>query len=381
MQDDSEQPRIALVHDWLVSRGGSERVLKSLHEMYPSAPIYTLVYDEKKAPEWLRDCDVRTTYIQHWPGAVNHHRLLLSFMPKAWESLDLSEYDLVISSCHSCCKGVLTRPDAMHICYCHSPIRYVWDLYYDYYENAGTFKRFFMPRMIHKIRMWDYLAAQRVDAFVSNSNFVAKRINKYYRRPAKTIYPGVKVDEQDVTDLQGDYYLVVSRFVGYKRIDLAIEACNKLHKRLVVIGSGGEEEEKLRASAGSTIEFLGSTSDEELKRWYSGAKAFLFPGEEDFGLTPVEAMAAGVPVLAYGRGGALETVSAGETGLFFNEQTVDSLCECIEKFEHEGVSFSRKEIHEYSMRFSVERFNNEFKSFVNEIMKNKSNCKTKQVIY
>ncbi|MDM8271585.1 glycosyltransferase [Thermophilibacter provencensis] len=364
----SRQLKVALVHDWLVGQGGGERVLKCFHEMWPEAPIYTLVYDETKAPAWTRECDVRTTYIQKWPGAKSHHKLLLSFMPKAWEAFDLTEYDLVISSCASCCKGVLTRPDAVHICCCYSPTRYVWDLYYEYLAGAGAIKRLFMPRMIHKVRMWDYLAAQRVDEFVVDSNFVGKRVEKFYRRQATTIYPGVRVNEQEVRDAPEDYYLVVSRFVGYKRVDIAVDACNKLGKRLIIIGSGGEDEERLRAAAGPTVEFLGRVSDEEMRNWYAGAKAFLFPGMEDYGLTPVEAMAAGVPVLAYGKGGALETVSDGRTGLFFYQQDADGLCECIERFEREGVALSRQEIHEYSKRFSEDNFTKEFRLFVDKTL-------------
>lgn len=360
----NKQPKVALVHDWLVGQGGGERVLRCFHEMWPEAPIYTLVYDEAKAPAWTRECDVRTTYIQKWPGAKSHHKLLLSFMPKAWEALDLTEYDLVISSCSSCCKGVLTRPDAVHICYCHSPIRYVWDLYYDYLESAGAVKRLFMPSAIHKIRQWDYLAAQRVDYFVANSAFVAERIKKYYQREAQVIHPGAYVPDELPPERSRDYYLVVSRFVHYKRVDIAVEACNRLAKRLVIIGSGGEEERSLREMAGPTIEFRGHVSDEEMRNAYAGARAFLFPGIEDYGLTPVEAMGYGVPVLAYGKGGALETVSDGQTGLFFYEQNADSLCECIERFETTGVRFSRQKIHKYSKGYSENSFSSSFREFV-----------------
>lgn len=358
--------KVALVHDWLVGRGGGERVLYDIHTLFPDAPIYTLVYDQDKAPEWCKECDIRTTYIQKWPGAKSHHKLLLSFMPKAWEALDLTEYDLVISCCASCCKGVITRPDALHVCYSFSPTRYVWDLYYDYLENTNAIKRFFMKRMIHKVRLWDFQAAQRVDHFAADSNFVGSRIKKYYRRDFTTIYPGTRINEYPITEMPDDYYLVVARFVRYKRVDLAIEACNQLKKKLVVIGSGGEEEERLKKLAGDTVEFLGRVSDEEMERYYSRAKAFLFPGIEDYGITPGEAMSAGVPVLAFGKGGALETVQDGKTGLYFHDQTVSGLVHCIEEFERNGVAYSRQQIHDYSLNFSDEIFKGNFTNFLKD---------------
>lgn len=358
--------KVALVHDWLVGRGGGERVLYDIHTLFPDAPIYTLVYDQDKAPEWCKECDIRTTYIQKWPGAKSHHKLLLSFMPKAWEALDLTEYDLVISCCASCCKGVITRPDALHVCYSFSPTRYVWDLYYDYLENTNAIKRFFMKRMIHKVRLWDFQAAQRVDHFAADSNFVGSRIKKYYRRDFTTIYPGTRINEYPITEMPDDYYLVVARFVRYKRVDLAIEACNQLKKKLVVIGSGGEEEERLKKLAGDTVEFLGRVSEEEMERYYSRAKAFLFPGIEDYGITPVEAMSAGVPVLAFGKGGALETVQDGKTGLYFHDQTVSGLVHCIEEFERNGVAYSRQQIHDYSLNFSDEIFKGNFTNFLKD---------------
>lgn len=358
--------KVALVRDWLSTPGGGERVLLEFHRMFPKAPIYTLVHDEKRAPKWLEECDVRTTYMQRWPGAKEHYKLLLSFMPKAWESLDLSEFDLVISCCNSCCKGVITRPDALHICYCFTPTRYLWDLYHEYLRDASKIKRFFMPSMIHKVRQWDYLAAQRVDYFVSDSDFAGKRVEKFYRRESTTIYPGTNINPYPITEEPDDYYLVVSRFVRYKRIDIAVEACNRLGRRLVIIGAGGEEEESLREMAGPTIEFKGRVSDEEMQGWYSKARAFLFPGIEDYGITPIEAASAGVPTLAYGEGGALETVSDGRTGLHFHEQTVDSLCECIERFEREGVSLTRHQIHDYSLGFSNDVFHDRMGAYIKE---------------
>lgn len=364
MADKTKSLKVALVHDWIVGEGGGEQVLRCFHELFPEAHIYTLVYNEEKAPAWTQGLDIRTTYIQGWPGGKTHHKFLLSFMPKAWESLDLTEYDLVLSSCTSCCKGVITRPDAVHVCYCHSPIRYVWDLYYDYLNGASRLKRAFMPGMIHKVRMWDFQAAQRVDYFISNSDFVGKRIAKFYRRESTTVHPGIRLPEGEVSEERGDYYFVLSRFVGYKRIDLAIEACNKLGRKLIVAGSGGEEEERLRAMAGPTVEFVGRVSDEQLQDYYSHAKAFLFPGIEDFGLTPVEAMAGGTPVLAYGEGGALETVVDGETGMFFHEQTADALAACIEEFERR--SFSAAACRARAEKFTCESFKREIAAFCEE---------------
>ena len=353
-----KKPKVALVHEWLTTMGGSEKVLWQFHLLFPEAPIYTLVYDPECGGGLFKTCDVRTTWLQRIPKATKLYKNMLTLMPRAWEALDLTEYDLVLSSCSSCCKGVLTRPDAVHICYCHSPTRYVWDFYYQYLSNAGRLKRLLMPGMIHKLRLWDRMAADRVDHFISNSNFIAQRIRKYYRREAQTIYPPVHIADLTPVDEPEDYYLIVSRFVYYKRIDLAVEACTRLGKKLVVVG-GGDEEKKLRALAGSTVSFPGRVSDEAMMNYYLHAKAFLFPGEEDFGITPVEAQSAGCPVLAYGRGGALETVADGETGLFFPEQTVESLMECLERFEKEGVSLSRKQIRERSLEFNEERFRSE----------------------
>jgi glycosyltransferase involved in cell wall biosynthesis len=359
--------KIAIVHDWLVTYAGADRVVDQLHQLFPGAPIYTLVYDRKQMPERFKTYDIRTTRVQKIPFATKLYKNMLTLMPGAFERLDLTEYDLVISSCSSCSKGVITRPDAVHICYCHTPTRYIWDFYYTYLRNAGSLKRLMIPRMVQKMRLWDRLAADRVDYFVANSNFIAQRIRKYYRRESTVIYPCVHISEIQPVDTPDDYYLTVSRFTYYKRVDVAIQACNRLGKRLVVVGAG-DEGRKLRALAGPTVEFRGAVPDEEVRRLYSRAKAFLFPGEEDFGITPVEAQSAGCPVLAYGKGGALETVQDGKTGLFFPEQNEQSLAECIKRFEKDGVACTRAEIRAHSLRFSEERFREEMSAYCGRIL-------------
>ena len=354
--------KVAIVHDWLVSYAGADRVVDCMHHVFPDAPIYTLVYDKEKMPAWFRSYDIRTTWVQKLPFATKLYKKMLPLMPGAFEALDLSEYDLVLSSASSCSKGVITRPDAVHICYCHTPIRYVWDFYYTYRANANPLVRAVMPSQMHKLRQWDKCAADRVDYFIANSRYIAQRIKKYYRRDSDVIYPCVHINQSPFVEKE-DFYLVVGRFTWYKRMDLAVAACTKLGRRLVVIGTG-DEEARLRSMAGPTVEFKGGgLSDEEVRGYYLRAKAFLFPGEEDFGITPVEAQSAGTPVLAFGRGGACETVEDGRTGLLFHAQTVDSLAACIEKFEAEGVACTKEEIRAHSLRFSEERFEEELRAY------------------
>lgn len=375
--------KVALVHDWLVSRGGGERVLHDLHSMFPQAPIYTLVYDARKAPQWLLDCDVRTTYLQKLPEAKSHHQLLLPLMPRAWESLDLREFDLVISTCSCCCKGVITHPDSLHVCYCFSPTRYLWDMHHEYLGHASLPKRRMASVLMHQVRAWDYQAAQRPDFFVADSDFVGRRIRKYYGRESTTIYPGVQIREvarlgasgtgvrakhgKAAASLNADgYYLVVSRMVHYKRIDHAIQACNQLGRVLVIVGSGGEEEANLRKIAGPGTVFAGRVPDARMTEVFSGARALLFPGVEDFGITPVEAMSCGVPVLAYGKGGARETVLDGKTGLFYDDHTPEGLAACIQRFESEGVTWTPKQLHDHAAGFSQEVFRQNMTAFLEE---------------
>ena len=249
------KPKVAIVHDWLVAYAGADRVVDCMHHVFPDAPIYTLVYDENNMPAWFKDYDIRTTYLQKLPFATKLYRAMLPWMPRAFEALDLSEYDMVISSCSSCSKGVITRPDAVHICYCHTPTRYVWDFYYTYRNNANALVRAVMPGQMLKLRQWDKCAADRVDYFIANSHYIARRIKKYYRRDSDVIYPCVHINEEPFVPKE-DFYLVVGRFTWYKRIDLAVAACTKLNKPLIVIGGGGEGD-KLGAMAGPTIRFLG----------------------------------------------------------------------------------------------------------------------------
>lgn len=355
--------KVAIVHEVLIGFGGGERVLEDILKVFPGACVYTLIYTPKNMPERFKNYDIRTTYFQKIPFAGKIYQKLVPLMPGAWERLNLTGFDLVISSSNNCCKGIITRPSAVHICYCHTPPRYYWDMFYEYKRNSSVLMRMILPPLIHKMRMWDKLAADRVDYYVANSEFTAKRIQKYYRRDAVVIYPGVHINDYPVTEKPEDYYLIVSRFVTYKRIDLAIEACNRLRKRLVIIGGRGDASDSLRRLAGESVEFKGCLPDDIMQQYYINAKAFLFPGKEDFGITPVEAQSAGVPVLAFGEGGALETVIDGKTGLFFYEQTVDALVNCIKKFEEAGVEYSRQKIREHSLIFSEEHFRREIQLF------------------
>lgn len=357
--------KVAIVHEWLSIYGGSERVVEEIHELFPEAPIYTLVYNEKTMPERFKGYDIRTTFVQKFPFAKTKYPNYLPLMPRAFEELDLTEYDLVISSSTACAKGVITRSDAIHICYCHTPMRYAWEFYYEYTKEMNPIKKKIIAGFMHKIRMWDRLAADRVDYFIANSNYIGGRVKKYYRRESQVIFPPVNTHLYQLAPEKKNFYLIVSRLVTYKRVDLAIKAFNELGLPLVIIG-GGPEEKKLKAMAKGNITFLGRLSDEEIARYYAESKAFIFPGEEDFGITPVEAQASGTPVIAYGRGGALDTVRDGKTGVLFKEQTVESLCEAINQFETQGIEYSPQEIKAYSEAFSVRRFKEELITYIDE---------------
>lgn len=354
--------KTAIVHDWLVNYGGAERVVEQMLLLYPDADIYTLVYDEKKMGKIFPKEKVHTSSLQKIPMAEKLYTKFLSLMPKAFEEFDLTGYDLVIASSSCCAKGVITSPTTPFIAYIHSPMRYAWDLYYDYLKNSGRLTKFFMKRWMPDIRKWDYISSQRIDTLVANSSYIARRIKKFWNRDAAVVYPPVDTDRLSISDeAAGDYFVVFSRFVPYKRIDLAISACARLNKKLIVIGSGSQEKElKLLAASckNADIKFTGRISDSEVKAYLQKCRALIFCAEEDFGIIPVEAQACGRPIIAFGKGGALETVVNEKTGVFFEEQSVGSLVKAIEKFEKldKENTFNPKKIREHAEKFSAENF-------------------------
>lgn len=326
--------KLALVHEWLTNLAGSERVLLAMHDLWPDAPVYTSLYaPEALPPEYGPDrLEVRTSRLQHLPGATRRWRWLLPLMPAAFESFDLSGYDVVVSSSHQCAKGIVTGAETRHLCYCYTPIRYVWEMPHAYLADMPPLQRAVFGPVTRRLRLWDYCAAQRVDRFIAISETVRRRIAKHYRRESVVIHPPVDTARFAPAAQREEFYLVVSRFVGYKRVEQAAAACAELRRPLKIVGVGPDEG-KVRAAAGPEAEFLGQVDDATLAELYGRARGLLFPGVEDFGLTPVEAQAAGCPVIAHGRGGATETVLDGETGVLYDEPTAAGLRAAIERFE------------------------------------------------
>jgi glycosyltransferase involved in cell wall biosynthesis len=356
--------KVALVHDYLNQMGGAERVVIALHEMFPDAPIYTSIYDPTRVDPAFQKMDIRTSFMQKLPMVTKHHQPYLPLYPFAMEKLDLRGYDLVLSSSSAFGKGVITRPETLHICYCHTPMRWCWN-YEEYIEreHLGKVARTILPFLITKLRTWDQISAMRVDHFIANSPIVADRIRKYYRREAIYIPPPVEASRFtfDPTTETEDYFLILSRLVPYKRIDLAIEACNQLQFPLVIIGDG-RDMPRLKRIAGPTIRFLGKLPDQEVLHYYSHCRAFIFPGEEDFGITPLEAQASGRPVIAYGAGGALATIVDGVTGIFFHEQTVESLTAALTSFNER--TFDPFVIRNHALEFDTPRFRGRILQFI-----------------
>lgn len=364
--------RVALVHDYLNQYGGAERVLEALCEIWPDAPIFTLIYDRRRTGSAFEGRKIKTSFLQRVPLVKSHHRPFLMLMPLGAEKFDLSPYDLVISDSASFAKGVIVRPQTLHICYCHTPTRYVWDDSHKYIQefNYPGFIKNLAPPFLSYLRLWDEAAAARPDCYLANSHFVARRISKYYRRSSTVIYPPVKVSDFFAAEKIDDYFLLVARFLPYKKTDLAIETFNRLGWPLKIIGDGPENK-KLRRLAGKNIEFVGLVSDEKLRDYYARCRALIFPQEEDFGIVAVEAMAAGRPVVAYRAGGALEIIKEGENGVFFDEQTPDSLAETLNNMRVEN--FSAGVIRGSVRRFDKEIFKNKIREFVEGALKNGNN--------
>ena len=353
--------RVAIIHDNLIQFGGAERVLSALLDVFPNAPVYTLLYDKDRAGVEIDERRVRTSFLQRIPGAKRNHHYLPLLMPMAMEQFDLHEFDVVFSATYSYAKGVVTGPNTMHVSYCFTPTRYVWD---DCHRYVRDFSRVAVslklaPLGLSYIRLWDYYASQRVDQYLTLSNFVAKRIKKYYDRDAEVIAPPVEVDRFEPSSQQSDYYLIVSRLVPYKRTELAIEACERLGRKLKIVGTGPEMA-RLQKRAGENTEFLGFVPDSDLPELYANARALLFPQEEDFGITPLEAAASGVPTIAYASGGALETIVEDATGTFFYQQSVDALANAIVAFEKK--QFDGETIRTHAEKFARQRFIDEIGS-------------------
>ena len=355
--------RVALIHDWLTGLRGGEKVLEVLCELYPDATLFTMVYIPDSTSLIIESHPIRTAFTQKLPAVKSLYRWYLPLYPWAVESLDLDGYDLVVSSSHCVAKGVLTPPDSTHICYCHTPMRYVWDRFGDYFGNGVTARLVYGP-VAHYLRKWDVASAARVDHFIANSKHVAERIQKYYRREADVIYPPVDTEVYVPAEEEPeDYYLIVSALVPYKRLELAIDAFNKRNEPLLIVGTGPQEA-KLKARAGANIRFLGGLSQQELRPIYQRCQALLLPGVEDFGIVPVEAQACGRPVVAFAEGGALESVRDGETGVFFSESSPEALSDAIDRVS--SLRFNRNAVRSWALGFSRQRFKDSVKTYIDE---------------
>lgn len=359
--------RVALVHYWLVGMRGGEKVLEAMCDLFPDADIYTHVFDADAVSNVIRRHRIFTSFVSRLPYARRMYQKYLPLMPMALEQFDMEAYDLVISSESGPAKGIIPNSGATHVCYCHSPMRYLWNMHRQYQDTATGFTRLVMPPLTHYLRTWDVTTSQRVDAFAANSRTVAARLQRYYHRESSIIYPPVNTrDFSPVSAAEvGDYYLMVGELVRYKRPDIAVDAFNRLNKKLVIIGKG-EMLAEIAEKAGPSVTILGSQPFEVLKHHYARCKALVFPGEEDFGIVPVETMASGRPVIAYGRGGATETVQSGKTGLFFESQSVEALIEAIETFERS--SFDPADAVARAAEFDTGHFKQRFRHFVDQAL-------------
>jgi glycosyltransferase involved in cell wall biosynthesis len=368
--------KVALVHDYLVQYGGAERVLECFSELWPYAPIYTLIYDKDKTHGLFEKKRIYTSFLQKFPYSRANHRIFPPLMAPAIEQFDFSKYDLVLSDSSSFAKGIITPPETLHICYCHTPMRYAWDDCQKYIQEFGfpNFVKKFIPFLMNYIRVWDRISADRVDEYIANSNFVAGRIKKYYKRESTVINPPVDVAQFSLSDKKENYFLMVGRLMTYKRFDIVIEAFNQLGWPLKIIGRGPDYK-RLKKMAKDNIEFTGRLSDEDLAKTYARARAFIFPQEEDFGIVAIEAMASGRPIIAYRGGDIVEHIREGEEGVFFESQTSSDLIKALEKFRH--INFDSKKIREKSLAFDREKFKEKIKDYVeNSLVRHKNKLNT-----
>jgi glycosyltransferase involved in cell wall biosynthesis len=362
--------KTALVHYWLVNMRGGEKVLQKLASMYPEAPIHTHVLDRSALSADLRDREFRTTFIQRLPQARRRYQQYLPLMPLALEELDMREFDLVISSESGPAKGVVCSPTATHVCYCHSPMRYVWDMYHDYKAKASLPVRLAMGPLCHYLRMWDQSSSVRVDRYAANSRYVAERIRRFWGRDSQVIAPPVQVDNFRPSEEKGDFHLFFGELVAYKRADLAVEAFRASGRKLVMAGKG-EQLDALRRIAPPNVTFTGQLPFEEVRRLLAQARSLVFPGVEDFGIVPVEAMASGTPVVAFRAGGVLDSVQDGRTGILFGEQTPASLNTALDRLEAGVSGLTRDAMVDRAREFSPERFEREFRSLVEQAQEEK----------
>jgi len=359
-----EKAKIALVFDWMTNRGGAEKVNLFLHEMFPRAPIYTSIFNEKAFPE-IKKSQVTTSFIQGLPFAKTKHQIYISLMPYAYELFDLSKFDIVISSSHACSKGIITKPETLHICYCHTPMRYAWDNWHSYINEykMNAVLKYFGKRKLHRLRMWDRLSADRVDKFIANSSITQKRIQKYYGRESTIINPMIKHRDFKIAEKHKNYFLAVGRLTPYKRFDLIVDTFNELELPLKIVGTGISQEDLMK-KAKDNIEFLGHVSDDELKTLYSECEALIFPQVEDFGITAIETMASGRPVIALGEGGALDSIIPNKTGIFFKKQTVPQLKKAVEHYQEAKGKFNKQFIRDHAHDFDEKVFEKELMNFI-----------------
>ena len=360
--------KTAIISDWLSTYAGAERCVESFFNIFPDAGSFALVdfLNNKEREIILKNKQSEVSFIQYLPFAKKYFRYYLPLFSYAIESFDLREYDLILSSSHSVAKNVLTTSEQIHICYCHTPMRYAWDMYFDYLQNVGKIEKFLLSYFLNKIRIWDYIASQRVDFFIANSNFVRKRIKKIYNRQAKVIYPPVDVDKFEFCERKEEYYVTLSRLVPYKRVDLIVKAFIENKKRLIVIGDG-EEMKHIKKIASKNIEITGFLSRDEINDILKKAKAFVYAAKEDFGISPVEAQACGTPVIALNKGGTAESVCK-ECGVLFNNQTIEDINKAVFELERNYDKFNFRLIRQNALKYSRKRFEEEITNFIKEVI-------------